>query len=267
MLVVMRGIIREGYGEAKKQLRSDMIDLAKYEAEYQAGLFSSVGAMQLPVVETLAAVVTERPLQGFLLKEWSSQLEENAYHRIEQAIRIGFVEGESVPNIAKRIRGTAALKYRDGVLDISRRGAESLVRTAVTHVAVAAKEEFYAANPDVFDDVYWSSVLDRRTSPICRARDGKVFPLRSGPRPPAHLKCRSTIIAILRGEAPPEETYQTWLQRQPVAVQDDILGPSRGRLFRQGGVTLDRFVDQSGREYTLDELRRRESASFEQIAV
>jgi len=34
-------------------------------------------------------------------------------------------------------------------------------------------------------------------------------------------------------------------------------------LFRQGGLTLDRFVDRAGREYTLDELRRREAAAWE----
>ena len=46
--------------------------------------------------------------------------------------------------------------------------------------------------------VAWVSTLDGRTSPICQARDGIVFPVSSGPRPPAHPNCRSTTAPVLR---------------------------------------------------------------------
>ena len=60
-------------------------------------------------------------------------------------------------------------------------------------------------------------------------------------------------------------TYNDWLTTQPESVQDDILGPTRGQLFREGNYTVDRFVDQSGQEYTLDQLRQRDSDTFSEL--
>jgi hypothetical protein len=62
-------------------------------------------------------------------------------------------------------------------------------------------------------------------------------------------------------------TYQDWLKRQPKEVQDDILGVSKAQLFRKGDLPLDRFVDRAGHEYTLDELRQRESEVFQKAGI
>ncbi len=56
------------------------------------------------------------------------------------------------------------------------------------------------------------------------------------------------------GTVPADVTYQEWLSRQPAAFQDQVLGPSRGKLFRDGGVTLTQFVDRLGNELTLEQL-------------
>ena len=50
-------------------------------------------------------------------------------------------------------------------------------------------------------------------------------------------------------------TYQQWLTRQPASFQDEILGQAKADLFRKGNLTLDRFVDENGRELTLEQLR------------
>ena len=64
------------------------------------------------------------------------------------------------------------------------------------------------------------------------------------------------------GIVPEETRFGDWLKRQPAAFQDDVLGPSRGALFRRGELPLERFVDESGRRYTLDELRARHGDAF-----
>ena len=69
----------------------------------------------------------------------------------------------------------------------------------------------------------------------------------------------------LIGRTPAKTSYEEFLRRQPASFQDDpeILGPTRGRLFRRGGLSLDRFVERpSGRRYTISELARREEAAF-----
>jgi hypothetical protein len=71
----------------------------------------------------------------------------------------------------------------------------------------------------------------------------------------------------LTGQVPAKTTYQEWLSRQPAEIQDDILGPTRGKLFRDGGLKLDRFVNRDGDELTLDELRRRNRAAWERAGL
>ena len=70
-------------------------------------------------------------------------------------------------------------------------------------------------------------------------------------------------IRELTGRVPAKTTYQEWLTGQSVEFQDDILGVTRGRLFRRGGLTLDRFVDDRGKNIPLRELVMRETAAFE----
>lgn len=69
-------------------------------------------------------------------------------------------------------------------------------------------------------------------------------------------------IRELTGTVPARTSYAEFLGNQSAAFQDDILGPTRGRLFRSGGVTLDRFVDETGRELSLAELARFDAEAF-----
>jgi len=287
MIAAIRDILKAAYKQAGGILRTDLLDLAAYEAEFQADLFRHVIPVDLeivaPTAEMLKTAVDARPFQGALLKEWVKGLEDGTAKRLRDAVRIGYVEGESVGKMVQRVRGTRAQGYRDGVLETSRRGAEAMVRTAVNHTASRAREDVYSANPDLVKSVRWVSTLDSRTSAVCRGRDGKIYPVGSGPRPPAHINCRSTTVPVTKsfrdlgidldevpastrasmdGQVPEGLTYSDWLRKKPASFQDDILGKAKGKLFRNGDIDLDRFVDRAGREYTLDALRRREKAAF-----
>ena len=74
--------------------------------------------------------------------------------------------------------------------------------------------------------------------------------------------------ASMDGAVPAKTTYQTWLNRQTTGFQDEVLGPTRGALFRRGDLTVDKFVDmRSGRPFTLDELARAEGAAFKKAGL
>ncbi len=66
----------------------------------------------------------------------------------------------------------------------------------------------------------------------------------------------------LTGTVPGKVTYQQWLKRQPAAIQDDILGKSKGALFRRGNLKLDKFVNRNGDELTLKQLSVKDSDAF-----
>lgn len=61
------------------------------------------------------------------------------------------------------------------------------------------------------------------------------------------------------------ETFQQFLAQQPVAIQDDILGRARGRLFRKGKLTPDYFVEPTGRQRRLKDLAQLQPGRSEAI--
>lgn len=71
-----------------------------------------------------------------------------------------------------------------------------------------------------------------------------------------------TEVRRLTGRVPAKLTYQQWLTSQSATFQDDVLGVTRGRLFRRGNLTLDRFVNRAGDEIPLSELARRDADAF-----
>ena len=49
-------------------------------------------------------------------------------------------------------------------------------------------------------------------------------------------------------------TYDEWLRQQSATFQDEVLGQRKGAAFRKG-LVLDQYVDQRGRELTLEQLK------------
>lgn len=69
-------------------------------------------------------------------------------------------------------------------------------------------------------------------------------------------------VRELTGVAPSDLSYSQFFSRQSAAFQNEVLGVTKGRLYRQGGLTLERFTDPRGRTYTLAELARRDADAF-----
>lgn len=287
MLASVRELNGKAYQQFTDGLKAELQDLTDYEAGFQQQSLVSVVPAKIAIAEVVPqqvyAAALARPFQGRLLKEWAAGIEEARMTRIRDALRIGYVENQTISQMVQRIRGTRALKYADGLLQIDRRHAEAVVRTAISHTANFAQGMVYEANASVMKGLRWTATLDSRTSEICASRDGKIYPLDKGPRPPAHWNCRSVMTPVLKswkelgldideipastrasmdGQVPSDMTYQQWLGKQSVERQNEVLGVTKAKLFRDGGLQLDRFVNNRGHVYTLDELRVRDAAAF-----
>lgn len=254
----------------KGALLGEIGELSAAEAEFAAGVGNTAFGVQFagPTLEQVRAAALARPFQGVhlawaLAGEHIDELGRRRAALVRDTIRRGFLEGDGVDELVRRLRGSRNLQYRDGLLETSRRTTEAVVRTALNHTANAAREEVYALNARLIASVRWTAVLDGRTSAVCRGRDGNLYPLGEGPRPPAHPNCRSTTVPVFKGDPPPNiEPYGTWLKRQPTEFIEEVLGKSKAKLFLDGNLPLDRFIDNKGEEYSLAELRVRDAKAF-----
>lgn len=287
LLKEIRATYQEVYATAAVDLKGQMYGLA----ETQAGATSAIIASQLPaafnVVQVTAdqlraivdtAPITVGPDKRLLLEEIYASLAAGKEEAIRGAIRLGMVEGETVSQTVQRLRGTRSNQYKDGVLEVTRRHAESIVRTATNHTSNQAMQAVYAANAEVVKGWVFTSTLDSRTSLTCASLSGTKWPVGQGPIPPRHVRCRSVAIpeiktwrelGIDRDELPvstrsskdgpvkADISFQDWLKGQDKETQVDILGKARQRLFADGKLTIDRFTDDAGRIYTLDQLKEK----------
>ncbi len=325
-------IRQDALDEMTRKLVKEVKDLADYEMEFIKGRLEQTSPLvlnlSLPTTSQAIAAVTGTPFGGAVLDDWTKQFKRRDLQRLAIAVRTGFIEGEATDSIVRRVIGTRRLKFTDGILHISRRSATTLVRTSLNHTANIAREEMWKENANIIDKLRWTSVLDGRTTPICQSRDGNLYDVNKGPRPPAHPNCRSLMTAVIDGigvvgtritikdkrtrrlreidfrkeakanagtakwkklnsaqrtrrikrlrrnwadenigRVPAEITYEQWLERQSAKFQDDVLGPTKGKLFRKGNVSLDRFVDRRGQALTLDQLKVRESEVFSQLKL
>lgn len=246
----------------------------------------SVGA---PTRTEMRAIVSARPFEGKLLREHVRTWSARTRALVERQVNLGIVQGSSIDEIVRGVRGTRAGKFRDGVLHISRRNAEAMVRTSVNAISNFARQETFRENSDLLTGEMFVATLDDRTTQICASLDGKVTNVGDPPLPPMHFRCRSNKTPVLRkfsemfpglqeppegtraakmydqlreglgGQVPESLTYGRWLRMQPVAVQDEILGVGKGRLFRRGVVPIERFSDSQFRSLTLRELEALEA--------
>ena len=301
---------------------SELSDLMVGESISAKNIVNTVSPVvlqtSLPPTGLLKSLARTQPFEGKILRDWAGTVRDADIDRISRQVQIGMVQGEPPRRIASRVVGTVRLKGADGVTEITRRQAAAITRTAVNAFSNQARRSFLRENSSVFSEEAYVATLDSRTTPICRALDGKRYPVGEGPIPPRHFNCRSTRVGVLNGEVlgkrpskptterellreyteknklsgvsrradlpygtkgkfdqfsrarvreltgrvPAKVNYQEWLGRQSYQFQNDVLGVNRARLFRDGKVPLDRFVDKSGRQYTLAELARRDRQAF-----
>jgi len=202
--------------ELQDTTKLDLTTLAKIEAQWEGQALEKVIPIEYTTasldLDKIAAVAVAKPFQGATMSQWFSDLAAKDTAAITRAITLGVTEGQTTDEMIRTIRGTAKAKYADGLLAVSRRHAETIVRTATNHVSNQARNQVWEANSDIIRGKRWTATLDGRTSVICASRDGHVAPMGDKPlapgeqllsppdaQPPAHPNCRSLLVAVLDG--------------------------------------------------------------------
>jgi SPP1 gp7 family putative phage head morphogenesis protein len=319
---IIHGIRMESWNKADEFFQSEMKELAYKEQIHVGAVLQTVVPVVIttvmPSASLLKTMVLDLPFEGVVMKEWVSSLAKEDLRRINTAVQLGTVAGESAQDITKRVFGSVRLMGTDGTTELTRRQVGAVVRTAVQHVANNSRNLFMNENSELFRLEQFVATLDSRTTPVCRANDGKRFPIGKGPIPPLHYSCRSLRVAVMNenfigdrpsnpttertlvvqyaeenglgavktrnslprgtkgkydkwareelrkrvGPIPSSTNYQEWLSGQSKMFQEDVLGKTKAKLFRDGHLKLDKFVNRAGDELTLHELAQYHSDAF-----
>ena len=276
-------VIKQYYDDAAGIAKDTTTSVAQVSASAATdSLLMAVGnqiAMAaIPTAAYLETLAGNAIIQGAVQADWWSRQSEDTAFKFQSAVRQGLVGAETTPQIVKRVRG---------VLDISKRNAETLVHTSVQSVANTTREKIFADNDDVISGKEWSSALDRRTCPTCGALDGKRWTTDSKPIghsmvyqiPPKHFRCRCSMIPVLKtwkelginmdelsdntrasmeGQVT-DKTFADWLARKTEtdpSFADRTLGKGRAELWRNNKITMDQMIS-GGQPLSLSELRKK----------
>ena len=158
------------------------------------------------------------PANGVYLDNFLTSFERTSKAEIENAVRKAWANGESVQNTIAQIASKSTKQGTASTVQMLERRAEAVVETVGHHVFTTSAASVLA---DAFGQYVWVSVMDSRTSEICKERNGRVYTFGLGPVPPAHIRCRSHIAPTVFGNVK-KESLQEWLNRQPASLQKEL---------------------------------------------
>jgi len=290
LLLDLRQLSNGLYKEMADEIMDELIDFTDYEVGFTKRMLDrlTAGETALPAPEQIQSAIYSNvmklePTKNYTIGAVLGEFASKKAVQITQTITDGVILGDTTPTIIQSLRNMFGLQKNQ---------ASTLARTITNFIATQARETVYRENQDIFEGYEWVATLDSRTSLICASRDGQIYPFGNdpikSPKPPAHFSCRSTIVPVVksqfslfrRGEGTrpsrgsrgtkqvsAQTNYEQWLRQQSEPFQQEVLGSTKARLFREGNLNLSRFVDQAGRNYTIDELRNLEPMTFEELGL
>lgn len=274
----------------EKDFKKRMEELGMQEVEFNQKLLQKTVPVELsldtPTSNQIRSILDNQPFAGRKMDEWFSSIGDSTRKNVTQEVRTGMVNGESIDDIVRRIRGTRSNNFTDGVLNTTTRHARTLARSSVIHTSNHAAQQLYSQNSDVVKGVQWVATLDTNTCETCADLDGEIYKPTEGERPPVHPGCRCFMAPVTRswkemgydkseldagtrasmsGEVPGSMTYNEWLKKQPDSVVKEALGPTKAKLFKEGNLSISNFVSRKGDILTLKQIRKKESDIFEKL--
>jgi GNAT superfamily N-acetyltransferase len=196
LLKQTRETINGSYADITKQQAKDMRRLAELESLFANNAVNQAlgfnwSDTQL-TAEQLRAIASNVLIEGSPARDWWRGQRDDLQRRFEREIRMGMMQGESIDEMVRRVRGksdgtffttthpktgkkTRVYNFQGGVMAKSTREATALTRTSVAAVAAEARFQSFVENNDVVKGVQQISMMDGRTSEICLAYANKTF--------------------------------------------------------------------------------------------
>jgi SPP1 gp7 family putative phage head morphogenesis protein len=277
-------LIDVDYKNIDQELSEELTKLASIESTRQSKILAdavgvSASSTALPPAK-LNNLYRDTLIEGAPSSQWWSRQSDRLKRLFEDEMRQGVLLGETNQQLIQRVRGTRAFNFTNGIMNVTRNNAEALVRSSVQAVANATRFETLDANSNLLRSYRHVSTLDSRTSTQCIVRDNKRWKADTKEPighnvpfqiPPIHWNCRSTLVGEVKGTTLPDDadresddgpvpantSFEDFLDKKSKKYQDDVLGPGKADLWREGKINLTQLLDQRGNPLTLEQLTLR----------
>lgn len=274
------------YSSATVDINSGLSDFIDSEISFVDKSFNSILVDHdtiLPSQEQVFKAATSNPMQlqsgAVDLKTALASWKATEIKRANNFITLGFFQGQTSAQIAKQVK--------DSINGITKRNAMSIVRTSVNHLSNQTRQTYYKENSDIVIGYKVIATLDTHTTPFCRDIDGRNVLKDDSyqPMPPFHFGCRTSTTPLLNskfdylksgatrsskdGYVASTTTYYDWLKTQSASVQNEVLGKTKGLIFRNSGVTTEEFksmiTNRFGKELTIEQLAAKDTRIMEYL--
>lgn len=269
-------LIAEAQGEALKNITATEQQKTNQILDNTFSVDVATTAMTPDQIE---AAIGDQLLAGRFHEDWWDKQSDDLRGKFSATMRDGMAKGEGVDALVRRVRGTQAAGFNDGIMEISRRQAEALVRTSVQSAANTARIQSFLANTDIIKAIQWRSTLDSRTTVICIGLDGLQWTLPSFtpvghdkpfPGPTAHWNCRSVQVPVLKSFAELSKKGAVRPPAAPKASLDKLLTDSLtekgmsdtqiAAALRESRITFD---GEAAPAETFDDFLRRKGVDYQ----
>lgn len=118
----------------------------------------------------------------------------------------GADDATAVTELARRVKGTRAAAFKDGIIAKRKLATKRLIDTLANASAQQVAMDVYEKNDTLLKGYQHISVRDSKTSAICIARDRLLWTVKKQPVgharrfriPPLHFYCRSIVIPVFK---------------------------------------------------------------------
>lgn len=182
--------------------------------------------------------ITNSPLPsgGSLMLSYINTAIASAMLNVENAVRNGYANRLTPAEVVRQVTVKRPASGTGPSTTLSRTGAtmRAVANTVTQHVAQNA---ISAAASAVWPQYVWVSIIDERTSDICRERNLRTYRYGEGPLPPAHTGCRShTMPFDFWAKDFEMPSFFDWLKRQPLGFIKGVFGSKIAAKLKDGSI-------------------------------
>jgi|GEM_PF-3274703 len=281
----MEGMLKAAAMNSAGELKTTLQDLAMLDSDVYAQMldskFGKIGIDIVSVPFEQLNFITSYNMRGTPIEDRLLWASDNIIEKMRGELSQSILMGDDIVKATNRLIGPVSQGLPGLALNEVKKKAIMIARTEILHTSNQVARATYNNNQDVLKGLQHSASLDKRTCVECASADGHIFYFENGeidaPILPLHSNCRCIYIPITKswselGERIPEDkvdkakgftgnpledqlNYDGWLKKQSNSVQEEILGPSRYKLWKSGKIKLDGMVGNNGKLIPVKKLK------------